>query len=130
MAHACIPLYRPGADLTVEATGAVEAKKFVEISGGVDVTDRKSLIQVAAPSAAGSVFGVAVTDGAIGDRIAIIRGRDTVVPVIVSAAVDAGEEVEVGDATGAVAPFSAGIKVGRAVSDAAAPGDEVFVSLY
>lgn len=127
MANECIPLYRPGADLTVLTTGAVTGKKFVDISATRDATS--GLIKVAAPSAGGKVFGVAAFDIASGAKGAVIRGRGTILPVVCGAGgVAAGAELQA-DATGGVITLAAGVAVGRAVETGTATND-VLITLY
>jgi len=127
VANECIPLFRPGQDVTVLTTGAVTGRKFVDISATRDVTT--GLIKVAAPSAAGKVFGVAATDIASGAKGAVIRGRGTILPVICGAGgVAAGVEVQV-DATGGVITLASGVAVGRAVETGTAT-NPVLITLY
>jgi hypothetical protein len=113
MANECIPLYRPGLDITAVTTGAVTGKTFVEYS---------------AATAAGKVAGVAAYDAASGARVAVIRGKGQIVPVTAGGTITALAEVEVGSGGKAVA-FSAGVKVGRALS-AGTNNNEVIVELY
>jgi hypothetical protein len=80
-------------------------------------------------SSAGKVAGVAAYDAASGSRVAVIRGKGTIVPLTCGAGgVTALAEVEVG-ASGRPVTFSAGVKVGRALSTAAA-GAQIWVELY
>ena len=72
MANECIPLYRPGADVTCVTTGAVTGKTFVAQSAALTT----GLISVATATAAGAVFGVAAYDAASGARVAVIRGKN------------------------------------------------------
>lgn len=127
MANECIPLFRPGRDVTALTTGAVTGKKFVDISATRDTST--GLIKVAAPSAGGKVFGVAAATAASGARVAVIRGQATILPVVCGAGgVTAGQEVQV-DATGGVITLASGVAVGRAVETASAAAD-VLISLY
>lgn len=125
MANECIPLYRPGQDITAVTTGAVVGKTFVDYSAAMTT----GLPSVNTATAAGKVAGVAAYDAASGARVAVIRGKGQIVPVTSGAAITALAEVEVGTAGKAVA-FSAGVKVGRALSAAAGANAQVFVELY
>ena len=125
MANECIPLYRPGTDITAVTTGAVTGKRFVDYSAAMTT----GLPSVNTATAAGKVAGVAAYDAASGARVAVIRGKGTIVPVISGAAVTALAEVEVGT-TGRAVPFSAGVKVGRALSAAGAADVQIWVELY
>jgi hypothetical protein len=121
----CIPLYTPGTVLTVQATGDVTAKTFVNISGAM----AGGLPKVAPAASGGLTFGVAVRDVKVGGRTTVIRGARVVLPVIAGAAVSAGAEVEVGSFGRAVAAGS-GVKVGRALDAAPGVGAEFFIELY
>jgi hypothetical protein len=127
MANECIPLYRPGADLTTLTTAAVTGKTFVSISGGVNAATG-GLISVATATAATKAFGVAVADAASGARVAVITGPGQVVPVTAGGTITAGQEVEVGGSGRAVV-LASGKAAGLAVS-AGTSGNDVFVRLY
>lgn len=124
MANECIPLYRPGADVTAVTTGAVTGKTFVAQSAALTT----GLISVAAATAAGAVFGVAAYDAASGARVAVIRGPKSIVPVTAGGTIAYNAEVEVGSGGKAVT-IASGIAVGRAVS-AGTNNNDVYVSLY
>jgi hypothetical protein len=124
MANECIPLYRPGLDITAVTTGAVVGKTFVDYSAALTT----GLVSVVTATAAGKVAGVAAYDAASGARVAVIRGKGQIVPMTAGATVTALSEVEVGT-SGRPINFSAGVKVGRALS-AATVGNEVFIELY
>jgi hypothetical protein len=124
MANECIPLYRPGLDITAVTTGAVTGKTFVDYSAALTT----GLVSVNTASAAGKVCGVAAYDAASGARVAVIRGKGQIVPVTAGGTIAALAEVEVG-ASGRPVTFSAGVKVGRALS-AGTSGNEMFVELY
>ena len=123
-----IPLYRPGADVTVTTTAAVVGKTFADITGPVVASDG-TLVRAATATAAGKALGVFVNDAASGQRVGVIVGRGHVVPVTSAAAVAAGDEVEVG-ASGKAAKLAAGKAVGRAWSTVSTADAEVFVELY
>jgi hypothetical protein len=124
MANECIPLYRPGLDITAVTTGAVVGKTFVDYSAALAT----GLVSVVTATAAGKVAGVAAYDAASGARVAVIRGKGQIVPVTAGAAITALAEVEVGTG-GKVVTFSAGVKVGRALSTGVNNTD-CFVELY
>lgn len=127
MANECIPLYRPGADITVQVTAAVIGCTFVDISATRDVTT--GLIKVATAAAASKAFGVAVKDQpVIGERVPIINGPGTIVPVMFGGAVTAGAEVEVG-ASGRAVVLAAGKAVGKAI-ETGANNVVSFIELY
>ncbi|MBX7453404.1 DUF2190 family protein [Mycolicibacterium sp. 3033] len=105
-------VYAPGADITAEATAAVTARRFLAISG-----NRASggNLSVAHATAAGRVFGVAVTDAASGDLVTV--ARDGVLKVDAGGTIAAFAEVEVGTA-GRVVTKASGIAVGYALTGA------------
>jgi hypothetical protein len=124
MANECVPLYRPGLDITAVTTGAVTGKTFVDYSAALTT----GLVSVNTATAAGKVAGVAAYDAASGARVTVIRGKGQIVPVTAGGTIAALAEVEVG-ASGRPVTFSAGVKVGRALS-AGTSGNEMFVELY
>jgi hypothetical protein len=125
MANECVPFYRPGHDLTAVTTGAVVGKTFVDYSAAMTT----GLPSVNTATAAGKVAGVAAYDAASGARVAVIRGKGLILPMTCGAGgVTALAEVEVG-AAGKPVTFSAGVKVGRALSTAAA-GADIKIELY
>jgi hypothetical protein len=140
----CIPLKSAAYTqvITVHCTAGVTGKKFVAVltgrqSGGLGglatdplaAGDGSDYIIAGPPAAAAAVGGIAMWDVGAGGKAPILRGQGTVVPITAGAGgVTAGVEVQV-DATGAVVPFSAGIKVGRALTAAAAAADAE-VELY
>jgi hypothetical protein len=127
MANECIPLFRPGADITATASAAVTGKRFVDWTAGFTTTP-STLPTVAHATAAGKVAGVSAYDAASGSRVAVIRGKGQIVPVTALGSITALAEVEVGTG-GKVTTFSAGVKVGRALSAGSADTD-CFVELY
>lgn len=127
MANEAIPAYRPGADVTVIASGAIVGKTFVNISAALDVVAGTPATAVTA-TAAGLTIGVASRDAASGSKVGIIRGPGIIVPVTAGGAIAVGAEVEVGAGGKAVA-FSAGVKRGRAWS-AGTNNNDVYVELY
>jgi hypothetical protein len=144
MNNECIPLKSAAYTrvITVHCTAGVTGKKFVAAissrqSGGLAglatdplaAGDGSDYVVAGPPAAAAAVEGVAMWDVGAGGKCPVISGPGTVLPVTAGAAVTAGAEVQV-DATGAVVPYSAGIKVGRALSAAGAGGVDVEVELY
>lgn len=116
-------VYSPGADITAEATAAVNARRFLAISG-----NRVSggNLAVAHATAAGRIFGVAGSDAAQGDLVTVVR--DGVVKVTAGGNIAAFAEVEVGSNGQAVTKAS-GIAVGYALT-AATSGNPAEISLY
>ena len=71
MANECIPLFRPGADITCQTTVAVIGKRFVDISATRDATTGLIKVAPAAASTTIKAFGVAAYDQAtVGGRVA------------------------------------------------------------
>lgn len=126
MANECIPLFRPGADLTVLTTAAVTGKTFIDLDGARDAAS--GLIKAKTATAAGPTFGVAVMDAPSGARVAVIRGRNSIVPVTAGGTIAAGAEVEVG-ANGRAVTLASGRARGRAI-EAGTSGNDVFIELY
>lgn len=124
MANECIPLYRPGHDVSAVATTAITGKTFVDWSAALTT----GLPSVATATAAGKVAGVASYDAASGARVAIQRGKGLIVPVTAGAGITALAEVEVGTG-GKVVTASSGVKVGRALS-AGTNNNDCFIELY
>lgn len=126
MANECIPLFRPGADITCLTTGAVTGKTFVDVSATRDATT--GLIKVATAAAGAKAFGVAAYDAASGARVPVISGPGQIVPVTARATIAFGAEVEVGG-TGGVITLATGKAVGKAV-EAGTNGNDILVELY
>jgi predicted RecA/RadA family phage recombinase len=124
MANECIPHYRPGADVTAVTTGAVVGKTFVDLSAALTT----GIPSVVTATAAGKVVGVAVKDTASGARVAIIRGKGSILPVTAGGTIAYGAEVEVGSGGKAVT-IASGKAVGRAWS-AGANNTDVIIELY
>lgn len=128
MANECIPLYRPGADLTALTTAAVNGKRFVDLSAGSLNAATGTLASVAHATAAGKAVGVAAFDAPSGANVAIIRGKGTIVPVAAAGTIAYGAEVEVATG-GKVSTLAAGTPVGRAWQ-AGSNNNDVLVELY
>lgn len=120
----CIPLFRPGNDVTGTTTTVVVAKTFVGLTGALSGGNPK----IGTATAGARPFGVAVRNSDIGQNVAVIRGTGTILPVISGAAITHGVDLEV-DAQGRVIPLASGTAVGRAL-DTAATGADVFIELY
>lgn len=126
MANECIPLYRPGADLTALTTGAVTGCTFVDISATRDTST--GLVKIATATAAGKTFGVAAYDAASGAKVSVIRNKGAIVPVLFGGTVAAGAEVEVGSGGKAVV-LASGSPRGRAI-ETGANNVVSFIELY
>lgn len=126
MANECIPLFRPGGDVTALTTGSVVGKTFVDISATRDATT--GLFKVATASAGARAFGVASYDVASGGRVPVIAGPGVIVPVTARATIAFGAEVEVGG-TGGVITLASGKAVGKAV-EAGTNGNNILIELY
>lgn len=105
-------VYAPGCDITAEATGSITARRAVAPSANRATGGN---LAVAHATAAGPILGIAVTDAATGDLLAVARGG--VVKVTAGGSITAGAEVEVGTA-GKVVAKSSGIAIGIAVTGA------------
>lgn len=99
--------------LPVKATAALTSRRFVTVAGAV-------------PAAGANALGVARSDGATGETVAV----DVLGTAVVEAggAISAGAAVEV-DASGRAVTQSTGVTVGRALEAAAAAGDFIEVLL-
>ncbi len=127
MANESIPLYRPGADLTATAGGAIVGKTFVDISAAVSASAGTPATVVTA-TAAGLTVGVASRDTASGAKLHVLRGKGIIVPVTAGGTIAVGAEVEVG-ASGRAVTIASGKARGRAWS-AGTTGNDVFIELY
>ncbi len=102
---------RPVLTISVTATGAIAQYNAVTAAGAV-------------ASAAGNAVGFADTAGSTGSRVPVTTLGTAI--AVAGAAITAGAAVEVG-ASGKVVTKSAGITVGRALTAAAADGDQIEV---
>jgi len=124
MANDCIPLYRPGHDVSVYAVTPVVGSTFVEADGL-----RNALPTVKTCPAGNKPFGVAARDSdPKTTRVAVLRGPNLVIPVTAGVAIAAGDWIEVG-AGGKAAKGTRASAVARALS-AAGPGEPVFIDLF
>lgn len=138
MANDCIPLFRPGADLTAEASAGVTGKRVVKISAApasgplLATTADGANIKVNHCAGATEVpFGISKYDAASGAKVGVIR--EGVVPVTSGAAVTAGQQV-MADANGKVVPYvyagaAVPIPIGIAVTTVGGADLDVFVAL-
>jgi len=107
------PTEHPLMTLTIEASGTVEEKRFVDVDGDY-------------PTAAARVFGVT--------RVAAESGDNLGVHVLGTAIVEAGEAISAGGAveagtSGKAAAYDSGIKAGIALTAATDDGDLIEVYL-
>ena len=128
MANECIPLFRPGGDLTATAgAGGVVGKTFVNISAAVDAA-AGTLAAVVTAAAAGLTVGVASRDTAAGAKLHVLRVPGSIEPVTAGGNIAFGAEVEVG-AGGKAVTLAAGKARGRAWTAGTANND-VYIELY
>jgi hypothetical protein len=140
MANDLIPYKRPGEDVTGYATAAVTGKRCVQISAAKPAGEKAEGIvltatstggggtyRVSLPSGAGAnggaakwIFGVAKYDAAINTLVGVTR--EGIVPITASAAITAGQGVQVA-ADGTVVPQSTGVLIGYACDDCANGAD-------
>lgn len=124
-----IPHFRPGADISVKASGAVTGKTFVQFDGAMDPV---AGTLATAKTADGSkfVFGVAAYDAAAGEVFPVIVGPGHITNVTCAAALAYGTYVK-SDAFGrAIAATDRATAVGVATSTSSAAGQDVFVKLF
>jgi hypothetical protein len=126
MANECIPLYRPGQDITATAGAAITGCRCVAHSAGRSATT--GLTTVTHATAAGNIAGVSAYDAANGARVAILRGKGLTVPITAGGAIAALAEVEVGTA-GKVVTKAAGVAIGKAIETGTLDAP-VMVELY
>lgn len=100
----------------------------LQVVASAAISTGRGVTFAGAHSGAGlAIYGVSRTSGAIGDPVPIDCVGTTLMEA--GAAVTAGAAVEV-DSVGRVIDFSAGVKVGRALSAAGAAGTFVEVLLF
>lgn len=114
-----VPFFKPGHDLTGHCTAAVVGGHLVRVSANAQADGAYS---VAHCGAGQRPVGVAMRDGAIGDRIPFSSAG--VLPIISTGALAAGTEV-MSDATGQVVAWvtaagEANVRVGTLMADVAA----------
>lgn len=119
--------WSPGTTITVLAGGAITGKRFVKISATPAGTSLSPTV-VQTSMAAIKGLGVAIADAASGAKFTIYNAPGQIIPVSGGASITAGAELEL-DSAGRVVTYSAGIKVGQALSDGVLDGD-VMVKLY
>lgn len=132
MANDMIPLFRPGADLTGQATAAITGKRVVKISGamtsgpGLSNTAEGGNLRFAhCAGATDQPFGISKYDAPSGGKVGV--AREGVVPITAGAAVTAGNPV-MADANGKVINYvyagaAVPVVVGIAVTDGVLDGD-------
>lgn len=122
MGNECMPFKEPGARVTGYAASAVTGKRFVSITADIRPDGMLSV-----GHAAGRGIGVAAYDAATGQRVGIIRGARTVVPVLAAVSAAAGTEVA-SDGQGRVV-VATGAASGY-LEAASIPGQDARVCLY
>lgn len=138
-ANTCIPLFKPGQDITGHCSAAVVGKTFLDIAATIQSGPAITTVNLPTTYDGGNIvvktcaakkhpIGVAAYDRAEGEKVPILRGSGLVVPVTAGGAITAGEEVE-SNATGLAIKLAAGVAAGKAINTAA-EGEDVFVSLY
>jgi hypothetical protein len=137
--NTCIPLFKPGKDITGHCSAAVVGKTFLDISATIQSGPTITSVSLPSTYDGGNIvvktcaakkraIGVAAYDRAENEKVPILRGSGLVVPVTAGGAITAGEEVE-SDAGGKAIKLAAGVAIGKAYTTAA-EGEDVFVSLY
>lgn len=126
MANECVPLFRPGADITATAGAAITGSTCVSHSAGRSATT--GLTTVTTTGAGLAIAGVAAYDAANGARVAVIRGKGVILPITAGAGITALAEVEVGTG-GKVITKASGVAVGRAL-ETGTNNNPVMVELY
>lgn len=133
MANDCNPRYRPGQDITFQASGAITGKRFVIVTGRQvsfgalsSTADGGNLI--AAQAGAGArADGVAKYDAASGDKCGMICLDGHAVPMTSGGAIAVGDLIA-SDAQGrAVTATSTAKVLGKAWSAVAGAGLDVLV---
>lgn len=128
MKNECIPLYRPGQDVTAKASVALTGRRLCAVTGNrsgtglvnVANTDLQNLYVIGLPAARGQTFGVVGYDVAAGDPVPV--KREGILPIEAANAIAAFQEVEV-DALGRVNPVAAGgTAIGRCMTGVAGGG--------
>jgi hypothetical protein len=138
----CIPYYEAAytQKLTIHADAALFGKRFcgplTAYQSGPGLAadplaagDGGNIRCAGLPAAGGEVGGVIGWDVAAGAKAQVVRGADTMLPVLSGAAITVGQELQV-DAAGKVIPFTTGRKVGKAHTAAAGADVDVVVELY
>lgn len=108
-----IPFLKPADDFTGHCNVAITGQKFVAIVGNQQADGPYT---IGVPAAGADCAGVAMRDGAVGERILV--DTEGILPVIAGAALVAGQRVQC-DATGAAIVLAAGISLGRCMADTA-----------
>src|SRR5688572_20420175 len=122
-----INFHDPGANISGYCTSAVTGKRFVKISGNRQTGITKN-VSINHATAAGRIFGVAATDGAVGATIDVERRPGAVACVEAGGTIAAFGEVEVG-ANGVAVALAAGVAVGYVLTGVTS-GNDAEVHLY
>jgi hypothetical protein len=131
--NSCVPFYKPGREITCQASATITGKRFVVISGnrqsgpGLSSTTEGSNYVVAQAGAGVRAFGVSGHDAASGEKVKVLRAGN-VLPVTAGANITAGQEVE-SDAAGKAIPLNTGKALGYATT-AATSGNDAEIALY
>ena len=110
-----VPYFRPGQEVTAQATADLAVNTLVKIVPGGTGTRP----HVAPAAADESAFGIAGRDAAEGDHVRIVR--DGIAPIIAGGSITAGAAVYVG-ADGTAVAGGTENPVGKATADAEADG--------
>lgn len=117
-----IPIFAPGADITLSAGAAITAGELVSTSAANTV--------VKTPGATAQWVGVATTDAASGAKVGVTSGG---VQELTASAAVALTDVLIPAANGRVAPIGAGTNyaqvVGIPLTTAAGAGDKIRVKM-
>lgn len=110
-----VPYFRPGAEVTAQATADVAVNTFVKIVAGG--TGSRPHV---APAAAGDLaFGIAGRSAVEGEAVRIVRGG--IAPAIAGETIEAGAVLYVGEG-GKAASTGTANPVGSSTADAEADG--------
>lgn len=104
--NVCIEVFTPGEDVTCKCSALVRGKRLVAPTttpptGGMLGTENINIAEAGA--AALNIIGVARYEGATADQIPVITNPSSVLPLVVGAAVVAGDALK-SDAQGRVIP--------------------------
>lgn len=133
MANDCIPFYRPGDDITIQASAAITGKRFLAISGdrtsgpGLAATAEGSNYRAQHAGAGARAVGVSMYDVPNGGKVGMIV--EGVVPVTAGAAIAAGAEVQ-SDGSGQAITLAAGKSLGVCMTGCGSGADaEIMLAL-
>lgn len=127
MVNDAIPFKEDGDEVTCVPTIAVQGKKFVVLTGG---RNADGLYQIGPAGVGAKVFGVAMWDAAVGQRVTVHRiVSGHIMPVIVGAAALNPNDSVVSDATGAAIVAAGGARAFGLVMNGAAAGADAEIAL-